>query len=75
MEKKFYEEKTGAYTLSIEAAKRVALKKGIKYPYIYRVWMDNDKILGKSLLLAYGDRVSTIKQADEEIAAKCNYGK
>ena len=69
MKKMFLEEKTGEYTAAISTAKGIALQKR-KSPYIYRVWLDGDKIVGKVLVYAYGESQCTIKRADEIIAEK-----
>lgn len=71
MEKLFYEENTGKYAKTLSAAKGMALQKRER-PYIYRVWMDKGEIMGKSLIYAYGESVSTIKNADEYIGRKLN---
>ena len=64
--KKFYEEKTGRFFKTLKAAKFAP----VKYPYIYRVWVDENenKILGKCVVHAYGDSVGTIASADNHIA-------
>lgn len=67
MKKCFFEQNTGWYTETLAAAKGHALQKRLS-PYIYRVWMDGDKVIGKALIYAYGESVSTIKNADAYIA-------
>ena len=69
MKKMFLEENTGEYTATVSAAKRIALQKR-KSPYISRVWLDGDKIIGRVVVYAYGEMQSTIKMADEVIAVK-----
>lgn len=69
MKKMFLEENTGEYTATISAAKRIALQKR-KNPYISRVWLDGDKVIGRVVVYAYGEMQCTIKMADEVIAVK-----
>lgn len=69
MEKMFYEERTGRYTKTLAAAKAQD-----KFPYVYRVWMDGDTVIGKAVVYAYGDSVSTIKGADDYIAEHIKEG-
>lgn len=69
MKKMFFEENTGEYTAALYTAKAIALQKR-KNPYISRVWLDEDKIVGKVLVYAYGEMQCTIKMADELIARK-----
>lgn len=69
MKRLFYEEKTGRYTTTIAAAKHFALQKR-ESPYICRVWLDGDTVVGKALVYAYGESVSTIRRADEFISRK-----
>ena len=49
MKRLFFEEKTGRYTTTLAEAKRAALQKRSS-PYIYRVWMDGDNVVGKALI-------------------------
>lgn len=69
MKRLFFEEKTGRYTTTLAEAKRAALQKRSS-PYIYRVWIDGDKVVGKALIYAYGESVSTIRHADAYIEHK-----
>lgn len=71
MKRLFFEEKTGRYTTTLAEAKRTALQKRSS-PYIYRVWMDGDNVVGKALIYAYGESVSTIRHADKSIARHIN---
>lgn len=58
----FYNEKTdGTYKTLLSA------KKSSKFPYVYRAWKKDGKILDKELVYGYGESVSTIKRADETI--------
>lgn len=63
MEKMFFEENSGKYAKTLAAAKTLD-----KFPYVYRVWMDGDTVIGKAVVYAYGDTCSTIKMADDYIA-------
>ncbi len=65
----FLEENTGEYTAAISTAKGIALQKR-KSPYISRVWLDGNKIVGKVVVYAYGETQCTIKLADKLIAGK-----
>ena len=67
MKKLFFEQNTGIYAETLATAKGYALQKR-KSPYVYRIWMDGDKVIGKALIYAYGESVSTIKNADAYIA-------
>lgn len=67
IQKKFFEEKTGGMFDTLAAA-----KKACKWPYVWRVWLQEGKIVGKCVLYAYGESFCTIKGADEEIARKLN---
>lgn len=58
----FYEEKTNQTYRTLTGA-----KVSTKFPYVYRAWLQNGKILDKEPIFCYGDSVSTIKRADEEI--------
>ena len=58
----FYEEKTNQTYITLSGAMA-----STKFPYVYRAWLQNGKILDKEPIFCYGDRVSTIKRADEEI--------
>ena len=69
MKKMFLEENTGEYTATISAAKRIALQKR-KNPYISRVWLDGDKIIGRAMVYAFGKMICKIKTADAVIAIK-----
>ena len=60
MKRLFFEEKTGRYTKTLAEEKRAALQKRSS-PYIYRVWMDGDNVVGKALIYAYGE--SSLSQA------------
>lgn len=64
-QRKFFEEKTGGMFDTLAAA-----KKACKYPYVYRVWLLDGKIVGKCVLYAYGESFCTIKGADEAIERK-----
>lgn len=63
MEKMFFEENSGKYAKTLAAAKTLD-----KFPYVSRVWMDGDTVIGKAVVYAYGDTCSTIKTADDYIA-------
>ena len=67
MKKCFYEDNTGRYAETLAAAKGYALQKRMS-PKVYRIWMDGDRVIGKALIYAYGESVSTIKNADAYIA-------
>lgn len=67
MKKMFFEKNTGRYTETLAAAKGYALQKRLS-PKVYRIWMDGDRIIGEALIYAYGESVSTIKNADAYIA-------
>lgn len=69
MKKMFLEEKTGEYTAALSVAKLIAIQKR-KSPYISRVWLDGDKIVGRVVVYAYGETQCTIKRADELIVEK-----
>lgn len=58
----FYEEKTNKTYRTLSKA-----KKSTKFPYVYRAWLQNGKILDKEPIFCYGSSVCTIKRADEEI--------
>ena len=58
----FYNEKTGKTYKTLALAERSS-----NYPYVYRCWLRDGKILDKELVFAYGDSVCTIKKADENI--------
>ena len=58
----FYEEKTNQTYRTLSEA-----KKSTKCPYVYRAWLQNGKIIDKEPIYSYGESVSTIKRADEEI--------
>ena len=66
MKKMFLEAKTGQYTAAMSTSKMIALHRG-QNPYIYRVWLEGEKAIGKALIYAYGESVSTIKNADAYI--------
>ena len=67
MKKLFYEKNTGRYTDTLAAAKGYALQKRLSLK-VYRIWMDGDRVIGEALIYAYGESVSTIKNADAYIA-------
>lgn len=58
----FYNEKTERTHRTLLSA-----KKSSKNPYVFRVWLQDGNILDKELIYAYGQSVTTIKRADEEI--------
>lgn len=69
--KTFLEKNTGQYYKTLSAA-----RKAHPYPYVVRIWVDEDgHILGEYLLFAYGDRCGTITRADKEIETKLKCGK
>ena len=69
MKKMFFEKNTGRYTETLAAAKGYALQKRLSPKvYRYRIWMDGDRVIGEALIYAYGESVSTIKNADAYIA-------
>lgn len=60
--KRFYNQKTEKTYRTLSHA-----KKSSKTPYVYRAWLQDGKILDKELIYAYGESLTTIKRADEEI--------
>lgn len=63
--KKFLNEKNGRMYSSLKTA-----KESTKSPYISRVWIKDEKIIGKQVVFAYGEGCCTVRRADEIIAEK-----
>lgn len=63
MEKMFFEKNSAKYAKTLAAAKTLH-----KFPYVYRIWMAGDRVIGKAVIHAYGETYSTIKMADDYIA-------
>lgn len=58
----FYEERSNTCHKTIASAKRAD-----KFPYVSRVWIYGEKVLGKETVFAYGESVGTIKGVDRFI--------
>lgn len=61
----FFEERTKTYHHTLCEA-----KKAHRFPYVSRVWLKNQTIIGMVTVYAYGSSCWPVKMADERIAAK-----
>ena len=65
IKKMFFEERTKTYHHTLCEA-----KKAHRFPYVSRVWLKNQTIIGMVTVYAYGCSCWPVKMADERIAAK-----
>lgn len=65
IEKLYLEERSGRLVKSLKEAKTCHVS-----PYVYRIWIRGNRIIGKELVLAYGTSVCSIRQADAYIAKR-----
>lgn len=65
IKKMFFEERTKTYHHTLCEA-----KKAHRFPYVSRVWLKNQTIIGMETVYAYGISCCPVKMADERIAAK-----
>lgn len=65
IKKMFFEERTKTYHHTLCEA-----KKAHRFPYVSRVWLKNQTIIGMVTVYAYGSSCWPVKMEDERIAAK-----
>lgn len=65
IEKMFLEERSGKTYRTLSAAKT-----SHKAARVYRIWTEDGREIGRSLVFAYGEQVGTIRTADAMIGKK-----